>query len=90
MMIVYALLGFLIGQIITVEGIRLDRLIHSLLGLFLVGLFIILPTLAMVSMIYAFQLDKTPAALVSVCIVFSHGMVEFLKMVAHSMRPDTM
>jgi uncharacterized membrane protein (GlpM family) len=86
MTITHALLGFLVGQIITVEGVRLDRVVQSLLGLFLIGLFVIFPTFAMITMIYSFQLEKSPLTLVCVCVFFSHIMIQFLNRVAKSMR----
>lgn len=78
MSVAYVLIGFLVGQIITLEGIRLSSLMTWVFSLLLVGLFTVLPVLSLLSIAHFFQISSNPALLMSVSIVVTEGIRCFL------------
>lgn len=78
MSVAHALIGFIIGQIITLEGIRLGRLIMYLLSLLLVGLFTVLPVFSLIYMVHGFQLQSNPVLILSISMILTEGIRSLL------------
>lgn len=79
MTVAHALLGFIIGQIITLDGVRLERLFVYLLSLFLAGLFIVLPVLSLLSLIYQLQVQSNPVMVLCITMILSEGIWRLLR-----------
>lgn len=79
MTVAHALIGFIIGQIITLEGFRLERLLVYVVSLFLVGLFIIFPALSLLSLVYSLQVQYNPVMVLCITMIMSEGLWRLLR-----------
>lgn len=74
MFVAHALLGFMIGQIITLEGIRLERLMTYLLSLLLVSFFTVLPIFSLLYAVHGFQVQSNPIMILSIAMILTEGI----------------
>lgn len=70
----HALVGFIIGQVLTLEGIRLERLMTYVLSLLLIYLFTILPVFSFLYAIQHFRLESSPVMILSIAMILNEGI----------------
>lgn len=80
------LCGFLIGQVITVEGMYVRRVMrHALLFLF-ITLLALLPLMMTFGFLVIFGLERSPFVLLSIVLLVGQGGIQFLQMLTHAVE----
>jgi hypothetical protein len=82
-MLAYVLLGYLIGQILTLEGLRLERFLYVGCILTLSLVLSLLPILFILSVIHAFQLLNSPTVIIAIAIVYASGLMNIVHITNH-------
>jgi hypothetical protein len=83
-MLAYVLLGYLIGQIITLEGLQLGRFLYLSSILTLAVLLALFPIMCMMGLIYTFQLANYPIIVIAMSIVYASSLFNVLILTNHS------
>jgi hypothetical protein len=83
-MLAYVLLGYLIGQIVTFEGLQLGRFLHLSSILALAVLLALFPMMCMMGLIYTFQLSNSPIIILAMSIVYASSLLNVLTLTNHS------
>lgn len=79
MTLAHALVGFMIGQIITFEGIDLKRFITYILSLFVAGIFIVYPVLSLLCLVYSLDVQSSPALILGISYIIHKTMWKLLE-----------
>jgi hypothetical protein len=78
MFVAAALVGFLIGQVITVEGMYFHRLLHYSLLILFTALLALLPLMLTYGFLLIFGLERSPFVLLSIVLLIGQGALQFL------------
>lgn len=82
------LFGFLIGQVVTVDGFYFRRVSRWVLVFLFTILLALLPLFLTFGLLVALGLERSPFVLLSIGLLVAQGTLEFLQLFSHAIEME--